>query len=143
VGPPDLTTLINTAVLSAQAGDFQHAEDRLLRALRLEPDQPEAHLNLAEVYAGRGRFEQAVAHYRRYLNLTPPVGSTGRPLRLRVAVLLKVADASSRAGRPEAARTALAEARALAAEAGDRELATQLTTEPEKVARSVSVPPGD
>jgi tetratricopeptide (TPR) repeat protein len=138
---PDLTTLINTAVLSGQAGDLTRAEERLLRALRMDPDYPEAHLNLAEVYFARARFDEAIAHYQRFLTLTPRLELTGRRLRLRAAVLLKVADAGGKAGRPDAARAAIEEARALAS--NDPELAVQLRSEPQTIAHSVSPLPAD
>jgi tetratricopeptide (TPR) repeat protein len=108
---PDLTTLINTAVLSAQAGDPQQAEVRLLEALRIEPDHPEAHLDLALVYFGAAIFDQAIPHYRQYLDLTARAGMT-QP-RLRTAVLRKLADAYSRVGASDAARASIEEAQAL------------------------------
>jgi tetratricopeptide (TPR) repeat protein len=110
---PDLTTLINTAVLAAQAGDPQRAEERLLLALRIDPDHPEAHLDLAEVYFANGIFDRAIPHYRDYLDLTAQSGMTDPRLQLRTAVLRKLAEAHSRVGEEDAARALIEEAQAL------------------------------
>ena len=111
---PDLTTLINTAVLAAQAGNAQLAEERLLQALRIEPDHPEAHLDLAEIYFGRGRFDQAIPSYQRYFDLTARAAGEGpAQQRLRIAVLRKLAEACNRTGRVDEAHAAIAAARAL------------------------------
>jgi tetratricopeptide (TPR) repeat protein len=118
---PDVTTLQNVAVLSARAGDARRAEEKLREALRLYPDRADVHLNLAEVYLGRGALGAAVPHYATYLALTERAGG-GDP-RLRALVLLKLGEALAMTGRPLEARAALTRAAALADGLGAADLA--------------------
>jgi Tfp pilus assembly protein PilF len=117
---PDLSTLMNVGVLSAQAGDSRRAEERLLQALRLAPDHADAHLNLAEVYMARGEFASAIPRYRAFLALE---GSGPPRPRLALVVLLKLGEALATTGRPDEARAVLAELRERAERQGDLDLA--------------------
>ena len=119
---PDLTTLINVAVLSAQAGDSRRAEERLLQALRLDPNHADAHLNLAEVYVARGDFASAIPRYRAFLTLAGPSGPQ-RP-RLHLLALLKLGDALAATGKRDEARATLAQVRDLADQRGEPDLAS-------------------
>jgi Tfp pilus assembly protein PilF len=59
-------------VLAREQGKFSEAETYYLKALKVWPDYPEAHLNIAvlfELY--RGKFVKAKAHYQAYLLLKP------------------------------------------------------------------------
>jgi Flp pilus assembly protein TadD len=64
---PDLSTLVNAAVLAARAGDLDRARARLEHALALDPTNAEAHLDLAEVDMLRRDPAAAVPHFHAYL----------------------------------------------------------------------------
>lgn len=113
---------INLAVLSAQAGDSRRAEEQLLRALRLDSNHADTHLNLAEVYMARGEFARAIPRYRAFLGLAGQSGQ--RWPHLRLLVLLKLGDALAANGRSDEARTALSQLRALADQQGESDLAS-------------------
>ena len=119
---PDLSTLTNLAVLSAQAGDSRRAEEQLLRALRLDPNHADTHLNLAEVYVARGEFARAIPRYQAFLRLAGQPGA--RWPRLHLLVLLKLGDAFAATGRSDEARAALSRLRALADQQGESDLAS-------------------
>ena len=120
--PPDLTTLTNLAVLSAQAGDSRRAEEQLLRALRLDPNHADTHLNLAEVYLARGELARAVPRYQAFLRLAGQPGQ--RWPRLHLLVLLKLGEALAATGRSDEARATLSELRARADRQGEADLAS-------------------
>ena len=129
-GPPTVkrNSVLYLAVLSAQAGDSRRAEDQLLRALRLDPNHADTHLNLAEVYMARGELARAVPRYRAFLSLAGQPGQ--RWPRLHLLVLLKLGEALAATGRSDEARAALSELRALADRQGESDLATAARARP-------------
>jgi len=62
----------NMAVVYAKEGRFEEAEKEYLRALRIDPNDPAAHYNLAILYDDElDRKRRAVMHYRKYIQLNP------------------------------------------------------------------------
>jgi Tfp pilus assembly protein PilF len=61
--PPALSFALGTAYL--RVGALEAAERELGAALRQKPDLAEAHNNLAAVYAGLGRWDEAADHVKR------------------------------------------------------------------------------
>ena len=51
-------------------GDYQVAMDKFRRALEQDPDLPQAHSGIAELYAHLQRFEEAEAHHRQAVSLS-------------------------------------------------------------------------
>ncbi|MSQ83553.1 MAG: tetratricopeptide repeat protein [Myxococcales bacterium] len=69
--PGDASNCTRLASLLANAGDEAGAEQVLLGVLRVTPDQPQVHNNLANRLARRGQFDQAIVHYRKALAQLP------------------------------------------------------------------------
>src|SRR5215469_11890031 len=59
------------AVAALSAGNYAAAESGFLDVLRVAPDHVATLQNLGVVYARTGRADQAIAMYRRALELTP------------------------------------------------------------------------
>ncbi|BFM09601.1 tetratricopeptide repeat protein [Halioxenophilus aromaticivorans] len=58
------------AILKRKQGKFAEAETLYTQALRVWPDHPESHRNIAILYdLYMGKLEQALAHYQRYSQL--------------------------------------------------------------------------
>lgn len=66
---PDFHIAISRAY--AQAGDFRLSELHLIIALSLNPDSPEASLNLARLYEGLDRHQEALIWYELSESLAP------------------------------------------------------------------------
>ena len=64
----------------AQIGRTAEAIPAYRRAIRIAPDYPEAHNNLANVYQMAGELEEAVASYRAALRLRPQYAEAHRNL---------------------------------------------------------------
>lgn len=62
---------IDLGIAYRLSGDFESAEQSLLRAVELNPQHPIAHNELGMVYRRTGRFEQARRSYDRALALYP------------------------------------------------------------------------
>lgn len=62
---PEAAVYTNLGVVYARAGDFERAEAAFRQALRLEPSQPRALGNLAQLLARAGRYPEAAALLRR------------------------------------------------------------------------------
>jgi tetratricopeptide (TPR) repeat protein len=56
----------------AQNGQFAEATAQLEKAIRLSPDWPEAHTNLAANYLRLGQFEESITEARRSIQLNKP-----------------------------------------------------------------------
>jgi len=52
-------------------GRLSDGEAALLDAARFDPANPHVQANLGQLFAGTGRFEQAIVHYRRSLEIVP------------------------------------------------------------------------
>ena len=61
-GAGDAPTRINLGVAYLKVGDLRRARKTLLRALRIDPENPTAHFNLALVYEAMGQADQAARH---------------------------------------------------------------------------------
>jgi len=90
IGP--LQSLYGTAL--ARTGRLDEAEIFLQRGIRLAPQVPFAHVNLANVYFSKGRFVDAIDHYRSFLKLEPG----------NVRVILKLGESMILSGKPADAR---------------------------------------
>jgi len=71
VGLSPAERLVNLAVTREGSGDLRSAIDVLKRALRLEPDLPEAHWNAAILLERTGETDGAATHWASYLELKP------------------------------------------------------------------------
>ncbi|GAB4415797.1 MAG: hypothetical protein OHK0032_11930 [Thermodesulfovibrionales bacterium] len=69
--------LINTGIVLARLGETQNAENSLLKALTLEPDNRNALLNIAILYEKKGSYEKAREYYLRLKQLGDAQGSLG------------------------------------------------------------------
>ncbi|MDB5817697.1 MAG: pilF [Rhizobacter sp.] len=67
-------TLLAQGVCQARAGSWEQAEATLTRSFELDPTNPSAAVNLAEVLYNRGDFERA-RYYVRRVNATPGVSN--------------------------------------------------------------------
>ncbi|HRZ86817.1 MAG TPA: tetratricopeptide repeat protein [bacterium] len=61
----------NKGVKLAKAGKYQEAIQETKRSIELDPNFADAHYNLGEFYARTDQKELAIAHYRKYLELSP------------------------------------------------------------------------
>jgi hypothetical protein len=83
------------------------AEISFRRALELDPNDPENHLELAMALKGQGRYDEAVEHVRRAIELRPDDPNLYR----QFGILLTMPEPSAEADEPEAdARRGEAEA---------------------------------
>jgi tetratricopeptide (TPR) repeat protein len=69
---PDALQMLG--ILIAQRGDSGAAVDLLRRAIAVDPDQPGPYKHLAPLLARQRRFDEAVAAYRNFLELSPQPG---------------------------------------------------------------------
>ena len=127
--PDDVNALVNAGVLANQLGDTAAAERWWTQAVAHDPSQRRVHLYLAEALDARGATRDALAHYRRYLELAARAAADDRPdPREVVAIVVKFGNALARDGEVDTARgqydlairmagqTGLADLGALAAE---------------------------
>lgn len=63
---------LNAGICSSRKGDDAGAEDFLLKALRVQPQQPQALYNLAQLYYRQGRHAEARSHLSRYAQVASP-----------------------------------------------------------------------
>jgi len=75
------------------AGDIQKAVQRLQKALLIDPDFPEAHSDLAAIYAQMGRIEEGLHHAQAAFNLNPQLPEAGRNLALLLVKLKRYPEA--------------------------------------------------
>lgn len=62
---------LTVAKFYRDSGDFQAAYLRIKDALKLQPTDPEAHFELAEIAQRLNKKDEAIAQYRAYLQLEP------------------------------------------------------------------------
>ena len=67
---------IEMSMVRRDLKDYEGAERLLKLALESEPDSTEAQLNLGRLYAGEGRWDDALASFRRASELDPNSGET-------------------------------------------------------------------
>jgi len=65
----DVVNNLGTAYIGLE--EYDKAEENLLRALTLQPENPGCHRNLAVLYRKMKRDDQAVYHFEKYLDLRP------------------------------------------------------------------------
>ena len=69
--PDDHSVLNNLGKAYAFQGDYDEAVKHLTRALELNPQNADAHFNLANVLQSRGELNEAMVHYREALKINP------------------------------------------------------------------------
>jgi choline-sulfatase len=70
--PANADAMLGLANLAIGRQDYRRAEEHLLDVLKLDPDDPEANINLGALYAQNlGRPASAVPYWRRFLELQP------------------------------------------------------------------------
>lgn len=74
----------NAGLCSLNMGDKKSAEEFFLRALQLNPDQPQALFNMAQLEFGRDRFGYAKQYLDRYVKAVPAVGPEALLLGARI-----------------------------------------------------------
>jgi Tfp pilus assembly protein PilF len=118
--PDDVETLVNAGVLAYRLHDGKAAESWWTRALTLDTNQRDVHLYLAELIDATGRAADALPHYQRYLELLaqqPPDAPRPDP-RQTALVIVKFADALTRTGQQDPARSQYDLATRIAHQAG-------------------------
>jgi Flp pilus assembly protein TadD len=73
----NVPALINLGIASATAGDSGAAEDYLARAIKYDPGNQDAMLNLAILYERDGNFDQASRYYEKLVLLENSSGYLG------------------------------------------------------------------
>jgi tetratricopeptide (TPR) repeat protein len=71
VGAQDAEALLSRAVVLHQSGDLEGAAALYVQVLRAYPGAGRIRSNLGAAYAGLGRYDEAVAEYRRALQTEP------------------------------------------------------------------------
>lgn len=69
---PKAVHLVIAAERYTHSGDYAKAAEQLEAAIRISPDYPAAHSNLAAQYARLGRYKEAAAQSRRAMELGTP-----------------------------------------------------------------------
>ena len=115
--PQDAQLLLNHGILADELGKREEAIASWTRALTIDPHLAEAHLYLAAQLDSESKMEQALPHYRRYLEIVARQGADHRPPPEQVvAAALKLADCQQRLQQPSDAVQTYDLARKLAAE---------------------------
>lgn len=111
LGPGNPAYAVGLGYVSLLLADMGAAEDSFQASLRDVPEMTPARVGLAQIYAARGEKEQAFLQYREILKIDPDDGwARPRLEALRETLtraLFEEAEAAGKAGRTEAARTAL------------------------------------
>jgi tetratricopeptide (TPR) repeat protein len=125
--PRDSDALINYGLLAARLGHPEEAMDSWEKSVDVNPDQPNAHLYLAEAYDQRGEPVAAARHWNLFLQYAaanpkavPDVSTFGRQQIL--AATIQLADDESRIKQSAAALARYDTAIAQAQQAGDAKL---------------------
>jgi Flp pilus assembly protein TadD len=69
VEPTQYTANLRLGELALEREEFQEARNQLLTAIAVQPDDPQPHVLLAQIYLALGRPEWANLEYRRSLSL--------------------------------------------------------------------------
>jgi len=123
VAPRDAALLVNHGILAQQFGHADEAELSFQKALILDPSQADADLYLASELETQGKLEDAIGHYRAFLEkVAKRPASNLPPAANLIAVALKLADANARTNHSDLALEYYKMARTLAAQTGERKL---------------------
>jgi type IV pilus assembly protein PilF len=74
----------NAGLCALNMGDKKEAEEFFLRALKLNPNQPQALYNMADLEYGRDRYAVAKQYLERYMKAVPSVGPEALLLGARI-----------------------------------------------------------
>lgn len=123
--PSDPDALVNYGVLAAQLGHPDEAIDAWEKAADAAPDQPNAHLYLAQVFDQNHEPAAAIPHWQAFLRFAGahPDDPDARPSE-RISATIRLADDETSAGGIERPRADYLEAVELAGKAGDARLAS-------------------
>lgn len=69
--------------------DYRKAEEFFLKSVDLAPDEPNSHDSLADLYTRTGRFEEAITHYKKALELDPSFAWSERNIATNLCYLDK------------------------------------------------------
>ena len=100
--PSAIAPHIDLGIAYARAGELDHAEESLGRALAINPDHPVANNELGIVLRRKGRFAEARAAYERALAISPGFHFAHR--NLAILCDLYLADAGCAIAHPASAR---------------------------------------
>ena len=121
--PQDEDALINYGLLAGRLGHPEQAVEAWEKAIRFDPDQPNPHLYLAEVFDQRGDHLTAARHWQEYLRaatLRPDDPAAGIPE--QTSAMIQLGDDESRTDHADLARSEYQSAVDLANRASDRKL---------------------
>ena len=115
--PRDAQLLLNDGILARELQKPADAVASWSRALAIDPHLADAHLYLAAEFDAEGKTEQALPHYKRYLEIVARQGADRRPPPEQiVAAAIKLADGQQRLRKSSDAIQTYDLARKLAAE---------------------------
>ncbi len=123
--PDNVEAHVNAGVLARRTGRVDDAIASWLRALAINPDQPQVQLYAAEALHERGRAAESIPHYRAYLEslLRSPVAAQSQRS-VVAAVVLKFGDALEQTGNASDARAQFDLAARMAKQSGERDIET-------------------
>ncbi|MFZ3215691.1 MAG: tetratricopeptide repeat protein [Candidatus Acidiferrales bacterium] len=125
--PRDADALVNYGLLATRLGHPEEAMDSWEKAVDVNPNQPNAHLYLAEAFDQRGEAAAAARHWNLFLQLAATSGRAAPddpvlgPQQTRAASV-QLADDEARVNQPAAALARYDSAIAQAQQAGDAKL---------------------
>ncbi len=86
---------VNAAVCSRRSGNVKDAEEFLQKALTLQPNMPEALLEMAEMSFANGDYAGAKSYFTRFAQISAPSSLTAENLWLAVRIERKAGDKNS------------------------------------------------
>lgn len=89
LAPRSIDPLVNRALAQRDVGQPGLARETLLRALSIEPKNPSAHYNLAQLYDRTSETASAVEHYRKFLEFAPAGHAARAAVRARLEALTR------------------------------------------------------
>ncbi|MGA2511316.1 MAG: tetratricopeptide repeat protein [Candidatus Acidiferrales bacterium] len=121
--PRDVDALVNYGLLAARLDHPEEAMDSWQKAVDVDPNQPNAHLYLAEAFDQKGEPAAAARHWDEYLRLAAarpddPAAGVGQ----QISATIQLADDQSRFNRTDLALLSYRSAIDLAQRAGDARL---------------------
>jgi tetratricopeptide (TPR) repeat protein len=125
--PRDTDALTNYGLLAARLGHLEEAVDSWQKSVDVNPDQPNAHLYLAEAFDQRGEPAAAARHWNLFLQFASanPQAAPDAPTFSRaqiIAATIQLADDESRINQSAAALARYDSAIAQGQQAGDAKL---------------------
>lgn len=64
--PDNIKALINLGYFSVRSGQYEKAEERFLQVLEVDPDYPDVHLYLADLYEKKKEWPKAIEALKKY-----------------------------------------------------------------------------